>query len=240
MLKEYVSIICVTFPFLINSLGSFFVYFVPKRIDGGVISGFTAGVMASACIWSLIVPSIKLSLPFGGLAFLPVCGGIVAGIFIIFISQLLLKKCSKEFKLKKLFWAITLHNIPEGLAVGFAVGAGGEFLYNALAVSFGIGLQNFPEGLALSLAYKKAGKSNMKSFAYGIISGIAEPISALIGLLLVNYLSFLQPLILAFSAGVMIFVIVDELIPESVTSKRGVVGFLIGFLLMTALDLLLG
>jgi ZIP family zinc transporter len=175
----------------------------------------------------------------GVLAFLPDCLGTFVGAGFIYFSEKLIKSNGESGGVNKLLWAVTLHNLPEGLAVGFALGSGELGLASALSVSFGIGVQNFPEGLALSLSCFKNGKSKLKSFSYGVVSGVIEPIGAVIGALLVAYLSFLQPWVLAVAAGCMLFVIVEQLIPESVHSKGGVWGFVIGFCIMAALDLCL-
>ncbi|MBQ3572353.1 MAG: ZIP family metal transporter [Clostridia bacterium] len=239
MNEQFYMMIGLSFPFFMNALGAFFIFFTPEIKQKGVLDGLSAGIMTSACIWSLIIPAINLSSHLGAFAFLPACIGLAFGAVLIYFSDLLLKKRIKRNDLNKLFWAITLHNIPEGLAVGFAFGSNGLNVINALSVAFGIGVQNMPEGLAVALAYKSGGKNKLKSFCYGAISGTVEPISALIGALLVNFISFLQPYILALSAGAMIYVIVEELIPKSVQSKRGVWGFIGGFCLMMALDLAL-
>ena len=233
-------IIGFSFPFVMNALGSFLIFFTPVMKNDGALFGFSAGIMTSACIWSLIIPAISLSSELGVFAFLPACIGVAVGAIAIYFSEFLLRKRMRRTDLTKLFWAITLHNIPEGLAVGFAFGSSGLNLLSAMSVSFGIGVQNFPEGLAVACAYKSGGKNNIQSFLYGVMSGIIEPISALIGALLVSFISFLQPWILSFSAGAMIYVIVDELIPKSVQSQKGVWAFIFGFCLMMALDLALG
>jgi ZIP family zinc transporter len=222
-----------------NSLGAFMVFFAPKeRLDGALL-GVTAGIMTASCLFSLIVPAVELSSHLGVLAFLPVCLGTFVGAGFIYFSEKLIKSNGESGGVNKLLWAVTLHNLPEGLAVGFALGSGELGLASALSVSFGIGVQNFPEGLALSLSCFKNGKSKLKSFSYGVVSGVIEPIGAVIGALLVAYLSFLQPWVLAVAAGCMMFVIVEQLIPESVHSKGGVWGFVIGFCIMAALDLCL-
>ena len=240
MTEEYLRVIGFTFPFFMNALGAMMIFFTPNKKDSGIFLGISAGIMTAACIFSLIIPAVELSSHLGGLAFLPACVGLFVGAIFIYFSEKLLRKQGENRKLSQLFWAVTLHNLPEGLAVGFAFGSGGLGLISALSVSFGIGVQNFPEGLAIALAYNRSGKGKLKSFSYGVISGIVEPVSALIGALLVVWLSFLQPWILAFAGGCMIFVIVEQLIPDSVHSRGGVWGFIIGFCIMMALDLALG
>lgn len=228
------ALLCFTLPFLLNTLGACLVFFMPEYKNKGIIEGFAGGIMTSACVWSLIIPAIEQSSALKGLAFLPACIGLAVGAIFIYFSEFLLKKERENWTLKRTFFAMTLHNIPEGLAVGFAYGASPPI--SALSVALGIGAQNFPEGLAISLAFKNNGKSKLTSFSYGVISGVVEPVSALIGALLVKSLVFLQPWILSFSAGAMIYVVVEDLIPESVKSKGGVWGFILGFCLMMAFD----
>ena len=236
-MEKYLRLLGFCFPFFMNSLGALAVFFAPKERGDGALLGASAGIMTASCLFSLIVPSVELSAHLGGLAFLPVCLGIFIGALFIFFSERALKSTAQGGGLNKLLWAVTLHNLPEGLAVGFALGAGGLNLASALAVSFGIGVQNFPEGLAVSLSYFKNGKSKLKSFSYGVVSGAIEPIGAVMGALLVSWLAFLQPWVLSFAAGCMIFVIVEQLIPDSIRSRGGIWGFVIGFCVMTALDL---
>ena len=238
-MENYLRLLGLCFPFFMNSLGAFAVFFAPKESLDGALLGASAGIMTASCLFSLIVPAVELSSYLGVPAFLPVCLGMFVGAGFIFFSEKLIKSEGESGGLNKLLWAVTLHNLPEGLAVGFALGSGGLNLASALSVSFGIGVQNFPEGLALSLSCLKNGKNKLKSFSYGVVSGVIEPISAVIGALLVSSLSFLQPWILAIAAGCMVFVIVEQLIPESVRSKGGVWGFVIGFCVMTLLDLCL-
>jgi ZIP family zinc transporter len=238
-MENYLRLLGLCFPFFMNSLGAFMVFFAPKERWDGALLGVTAGIMTASCLFSLIVPAVELSSHLGVLAFLPVCLGTFIGAGFIYFSEKLIKSSGENGGLNKLLWAVTLHNLPEGLAVGFALGSGELGLASALSVSFGIGVQNFPEGLALSLSCFKNGKSKLKSFSYGVVSGVIEPIGAVIGALLVAYLSFLQPWVLAVAAGCMLFVIVEQLIPESVHSKGGVWGFVIGFCIMAALDLCL-
>ena len=239
MQEQYLKFLGYVFPFFMNAMGALFVFFIPRsKREGCLVSGFSGGVMAGACIWSLIVPAVRLNASLGYLAFLPALIGLSVGLLLSCFSDMILKKHTNQNGCSKLFWAITLHNIPEGLSVGFALGASGLGLINALTISFGIGVQNLPEGFAVALSYKDSGKNNRQSFCYGVISGAVEPFSALIGSLLVSFITFLQPYILTFSAGAMIYVIAEELIPKSVQSKKGVLCFIFGFCLMTALDLL--
>ncbi len=237
---DHYTIFIFSFPFIMNLIGAGLIYFIPKIKDNGLFLGVAAGVMSAACIWSLIIPSIELSSSLGRFSFFPVSVGLILGAVIIHFADYLVKKGFSHGGFNKLFWGMTLHNVAEGFAVGFSAGVGGANIFNALSVSFAIGVQNLPEGLAIALVYKREGCGNGKSFYYGTLSGAVEPISALIGALLVAYLRFLQPIILAFSAGAMIYVIIKELIPESVNEKWGIWGFTAGFCIMMALDLAFG
>ncbi len=237
---NYYAIFIFLFPFVMNLTGAGLIYFIPKIKDKGLFLGLSAGVMSAACVWSLIIPSIDLSSALGKFSFFPACIGLILGAVSIHFSDYLIKKGFSRGGFNKLFWGMTLHNVAEGFAVGFSAGVGGGNIFNALSVSFAIGVQNLPEGFALALVYNKEGFSKGRSFYYGTMSGAVEPISALIGALLVAYLRFLQPLILAFSAGAMIYVIIKEMIPESVNEKWGAWGFFVGFCIMMALDLAFG
>ena len=240
MISEKYLILGVAFPFIMNAVGSLLIYLTPAKGNWEWLSGVSAGIMTAACIWSLIIPAVKLSAHLEGLAFLPACVGMLIGAIVLYFSDQLIKKRKAGSSFNKLFWAMALHNLPEGLAVGFAFGSTSINVGEAMGIAFGIGVQNLPEGLAVSLAYKTAGSNKSKSCLYGVLSGVCEPIGALIGFITVIYLQFLQPWILAFSAGAMVYVIVEELIPESVKSKFGIFGFAVGFLFMMGLDLFLG
>ena len=245
------TIIATTFTFLITSLGSalVFIFKKPNKTLMDAMLGLAAGVMVAACFFSLINPALEMAV---NLNFIPwiivTCGFLVGGIFLFTGDKLydvLVKKGEKSKRTFMLILSITLHNIPEGLAVGVAFGSilygldGANFLTASL-LALGIGIQNFPEGTAVSLPLKRDGYSNMKAFLLGSMSGIVEPIAGIIGCLMVQKIKFILPFVLSFAAGAMIYVVVQELIPESQTNeKKDLMALftLIGFSLMMILDL---
>jgi len=255
MAGVWITVFGFAFIFLATTLGASVVFFFKKEISykwNSFIFGLASGVMMAASVWSLLLPSIEQAKNyFGGLAFLPAVLGIVfGGAFIVVLDRLALKKVNngRLQKSAKLFLAVTLHNIPEGLAVGFAFGAvaGLKSLsayISALGLAIGIGVQNFPEGVAVALPMKKALNSRRRAFLWGMISGLPEPFFAVLGYFLATWLRVLQPWLLAFSAGAMLFVSADDLIPDSKQGRGvsiGAWGVLIGFALMMALDVALG
>ena len=224
-----------------------------------LLLGFAAGVMIAASIWSLIMPSIELSEHLGKLAFLPAAIGFLLGIaFLLLLDSVIphlhinsQKPEGVKSTLKKrtmLMLSVTLHNIPEGMAVGVALAGaiyGNELLSisSALVLAAGIAIQNFPEGAVISMPLLSDGVSKPKSFLYGTLSGIVEPIAAALTLLLTSFISPILPYILAFAAGAMIYVVVEELIPESQEgshSNIATIGCAIGFVIMMILDISLG
>lgn len=221
--------------------------------------GFAAGVMIAASFWSLLAPAIEFSEANGQIPWLPpVIGFLLGGLFLrlldIVIPHVHLGSTKGEgpsTKLNKttlLFLAITLHNIPEGLAIGVAFGAAaldmnGATVAAALALSFGIGIQNMPEGAAVSVPLRGEGMSRVKAFHYGQLSAIVEPISAVVGAAAVLFIQPVLPYALAFAAGAMIFVVVEELIPESQSARNtdlATMGVMVGFAIMMVLDVALG
>jgi ZIP family zinc transporter len=211
--------------------------------------------MLAASVWSLIVPAIDSSSHLNSLSFLPATIGIIAGLLFLIIvdktySNLIDKNCNltnQKNKSRMLMLAVTLHNIPEGMAVGVAMagvwfGNAGVSLSASLALSLGIAIQNIPEGAIISMPLLSKGCSKLKSFFIGVLSGVVEPIAAIITILLVNILSPILPYLLAFAAGAMIYVVVQELIPESHDehSKGSTIAFMVGFLAMMILDVALG
>ena len=255
-------LIGVTIPFLGTILGSFLVFFMKKNLNlkiEKILLGFAAGVMIAASIWSLIIPSIDMSNSLGKLSFLPAAIGFLLGIFFLLILDTVIPHLhvnSEEpegikAKLKKstmLVLAVTLHNIPEGMAVGVVL-AGSYYgntlitVSGALALAIGIAIQNFPEGAIISMPLKSEGISKVKSFSFGVISGIVEPIAALITIALIKYINPILPYLLSFAAGAMIYVVVEELIPESQAKKHSnfaTISLALGFTLMMILDVLLG
>jgi ZIP family zinc transporter len=238
--------------------------FLTKEVNKTLLNamlGFAAGVMIAASFWSLLSPSIELSEQLGLPKWLPACVGFMAGgIFLRladkFLPHLHLNMPPDKAEGIKTNWksttllvfAVTLHNIPEGLAVGVAFGAiasgvQGLDLAAAMALAIGIGIQDFPEGMAISMPLRANGLSRKKSFFIGMLSGIVEPIAAVIGAIAVISVQSILPYALAFAAGAMVFVVVEELIPESQSEGNTDIstwGFLIGFTLMMFLDVALG
>ncbi|RYM04782.1 ZIP family metal transporter [Sporolactobacillus sp. THM7-7] len=225
-----------------------------------VMLGFAAGVMLAASFWSLLAPAIEQSAGMGVFSFIPaLVGFLMGGVFLRLVDRIIphlhfgfpvAEKEGPKTKLRKiilLVLSITIHNIPEGAAVGVAFGAvlmgNTETLITALVLAFGIGIQNFPEGAAVSIPLRGEGLSRGKSFWYGQLSAVVEPIFAVIGALLVVYVSPVLPYALAFAAGAMIFVIIEELIPESQlegSTDLATAATMIGFSVMMVLDVALG
>ena len=215
--------------------------------------GFAAGVMISASFWSLLSPSIEMAESLNINTWLIATLGFLSGGLLLFLGDKLFSKLTEKNqnnKIKRslmLIISITLHNIPEGLAVGLAFGSllynlEGATLASACMLALGIGIQNFPEGTAVSVPLRREGFSRKKAFFYGQLSGIVEPISGVIGALLVIKIRMLLPFLLAFAAGAMIYVVVEELIPESQSNeKKDLMALftLIGFSIMMILDLAL-
>ena len=248
--------------FLATVIGSAFVFFFRNGISPfyqRICLGFAAGVMIAASIWSLLIPAIEMAEEQGKIGWIPAAGGFILGGLFLYILDKMLPHLhlmsglteGPSTQLKKstlLFLAVTLHNIPEGLAVGlsFALAAreGSSLsLSAALVLAIGIGLQNLPEGAAISLPLRKQGVSSQKAFAFGALSGIVEPIAGVLGAILVGSIISIMPWFLAFAAGAMIYVVVEELIPEAQLgehSDSGTLGVMIGFLIMMILDIALG
>ena len=231
-------IIGILIPFIGTIIGSILVFFIKKEINKKlevIIYGFAAGVMMAALIWSLIIPAIESS------SIIPVIIGLVLGVGTFYLMDLYL---NKKKKINNLMVAVTLHNIPEGMAVGVAFASylvGGLSLAAAYALSIGIAIQNFPEGSVVSFPLLKQGFSKRKAFMYGFISAVFELLGTLVTLLFTNFVVVILPYMLSIAAGAMMYVIVVELIPESNDkSKLNVIGFLIGFIIMMVLDVMLG
>lgn len=258
------ALIGTLFTYAVTALGASMVFFF-KEINKKVLNlmlGFASGVMIAASFWSLLNPAIKMSEDQGLSGWKPaVIGFLFGGIFLWGVDKILphlhQNKEINEAEGIKTQWkrsvllvlAITLHNIPEGLAVGVAFGAlavnGGELssLVAAMTLALGIGLQNFPEGAAVSIPLRRDGMSRRKAFFYGQISGIVEPIAGVIGAFFVIKITFLLPYALSFAAGAMIYVVAEELIPTAKEEKHddsGTIGVMLGFALMMFLDVALG
>ena len=252
----------ILIPFVGTTLGAACVFFMRKTLSKSVqraLAGVAAGIMVAASIWSLLIPAIKQSENMGTLSFVPAVVGFWIGILFLLALDHLIPHLhvgsnqaegpkSKLGRTTMMVLAVTLHNIPEGLAVGVAFGTiayglEGATLINACLLALGIGLQNFPEGTAVSVPLRREGFSRKKAFLYGQLSGIVEPISGFLGALLVMKVRLLLPFLLAFAAGAMIYVVVEELIPESQTNeKKDLMALftLIGFSVMMILDISLG
>ena len=261
--KTIPMIICLVLPFLGTILGSSMVFFMRNKINPKikkVLLGFAAGVMLAASIWSLLLPSMDMSKKEGVIEWLPAAIGFLLGMGFLLILDTIIphlhsngkKAEGLKSKLKKetmLLFAVTLHhNIPEGMAVG-VVFAGvlaqntTITLAGAFALSIGIAIQNFPEGAIISMPLKTEGESKWKAFLDGVLSGIVEPIAAIITIFAVGLVTPILPYLLAFAAGAMIYVVVEELIPESMEGKHtniATVGVALGFVLMMVLDITLG
>lgn len=256
------SIWILLIPFVGTALGAACVYFLRNGMSSRTsnsLSGFAAGVMVAASIWSLLIPAMDQSSGMGKLAFLPAVVGFWAGMMFLFLLDHCIPHVhnngtedegpkSKLKRSTKLVLAITLHNIPEGMAVGvtyagWLTGSASISLSGALALAIGIAIQNFPEGAIVSMPLVSSGTSRNKSFLYGILSGIVEPLSAVLTILLASAIVPFMPYLLSFAAGAMLYVVVEELIPEMSSGKHsnaGTIMFAIGFSLMMVLDIALG
>ena len=245
------AIFGICFIFVMTGLGAAIIFLVRSSVSekyNVFFMSFAGGIMLASSIWSLLIPAINSSENYGKFAFLPACLGFLLGCIFIYLLDLLLEKTEKQKAKNKfnknyrMFFVISLHNIPEGLSVGVALGSaltGSANILLALSLAIGIGIQNVPEGFAVSLPMYSQTKSKTKAFLYGVFSGILEPISAVIGLFLSSLFSFLLPWMLAFAGGTMIYTIVNELLPASNSEnmkKKGTWGFLFGFLIMMILD----
>lgn len=249
-------------PFAGTTLGAAMVFFMRNKMNKMVeklLLGFASGVMIAASIWSLILPAIEMSQEQGKIAWLPATIGFMFGIIFLLILDSVIphlhlnneKPEGVKAKLKNttmLVLAVTLHNIPEGMAVGvtFAgaiIGNAGITMAGAFALAIGIAIQNFPEGAIISMPLKAEGVSKPKAFILGTLSGIVEPIGAIITILLTKSIVPILPYVLSFAAGAMIYVVVEELIPESQDGEHsniGTIGVAIGFVVMMILDVALG
>ncbi len=246
------SFVGILFIFLMTSFGALTVLFHKKKdkqIHTSYFLSFSGGVMLAAALFSLLLPAVNQAKEQNTLPLIPVLFGLIFGATFILIFDLIMEKVSKKEyqKGKKLFFAMTIHNIPEGLSVGLAFGValqGNDWtsFLTPLLLAFGIGIQNFPEGAAASFPMLEETKSTKKACLYGIISGSVEPIAALIGLFLSSTLEKWMPFILAFGAGAMLYVVIGELVNEEKGMRKILrdLSFLFGFLLMMSLDILLG
>ena len=257
---EIVTLIMM--PFLGTTIGAAFVYFLKGQMSRPLqrsLTGFAAGVMVAASVWSLIIPAMDQSAHMGKLAFIPAFVGVWAGFgFLLLLDHLIPHlhlnsqcpegKCCNLGKSTMMVLAVALHNLPEGMAVGVVAAGwltGNESISAAaaLALSLGIALQNLPEGAIISMPLKSNGLKRSRAFAYGVASGIVEPIGAVLTILLAGLVVPVLPYLLAFAAGAMLYVVVEELIPEMSEgdhSNIGTIFFAVGFTLMMVLDVALG
>ena len=249
-------------PFIGTTLGAAGVFFLKKEIGPFVqkaLLGFASGVMVAASVWSLLIPAMDMSSHLGKFAFAPAAVGFLTGVAFLLamdrvIPHLHLGNAQPEGPKSRLqrttllMLAVTLHNFPEGAAAGAAYagvlsGSGQISMEGALALSIGIAIQNFPEGIIISFPLRSAGAGRLKAFTAGMLSGIVEPAGAALAILLASQIAGVLPYLLAFAAGAMIYVVVEELIPEASEgehSNTATIGFAVGFAVMMALDVALG
>jgi ZIP family zinc transporter len=258
------ALLATTFTWLLTALGASLVFFF-KGMDRSFLDpmlGFTGGVMVAASFWSLLNPAIEISEKlYPGFSWMPAAVGFLLGALFIYMLDRVMPHLHLNFGLEEseglqtrlhkttlLILAITLHNIPEGLAVGVLFGAAAlgmedASVASAITLAIGIGIQNFPEGIAVSMPLRRNGVSRFKSFWYGQLSAIVEPLAGVVGALAVVFIQPVLPFALAFAAGAMIFVVVEEVIPETQRDRytdRSVLAFIAGFLVMMILDVSLG
>lgn len=253
---------CIILPFIGTTLGAMCSLLIKNEIDKRLeraLTGFAAGVMVAASIWSLLIPAISQSENMGKLSVLPASVGLWAGVLFLLLLDKLVPHLhmnsespeglkSSISKTTKLVLAVTLHNVPEGMAVGVVVagwmsGDSDITFSAALILAIGIAIQNFPEGAIVSMPLRGAGESRLKACVYGILSGVVEPLAALITIALAGILTPALPYFLGFAAGAMLYVVVEELIPEmseGAHSNIGTIAFMAGFCLMMVLDVVLG
>ena len=261
LIMNYIIAKGLVIPFLGTALGSALVFFMKKELDARiqkVLSGFAAGVMVAASVWSLLIPSMEMSGNRGRLAFIPAAAGFCIGmIFLLILDKTVPHMHLDETqegvknKLKKttmMVLAVTLHNIPEGMAVGilyagWASGSAQITEAGALSLALGIAIQNFPEGAIISMPLHSKGLSKGRAFWYGVLSGIVEPVAGFLTILLATLVMPVLPYFLSFAAGAMIYVVVEELVPEMSEGEHsdwGTIAFRLGFVLMMILDVALG
>ena len=249
-------------PLLGTMIGAAFVFLMKNemslRLQKGLL-GFASGVMVAASVWSLLIPSIEMELENGKLAVIPAAIGFLLGMFFLLILDEVTPHLhvgtdkpeglrSHLSRTAMLALAVTIHNLPEGMAVGVVFagaeqGTAGLSLASALAVSVGIAIQNIPEGAIISMPMRTAGNSKLRSFFIGSLSGAVEPIGGISVVLLASLITPAMPYMLAFAAGAMLYVVIEELIPEASEGEHsniGAIGFAIGFVLMMVLDVVLG
>ena len=251
----------ILIPFIGTSLGAAMVFFLRKQISDGlqkVLTGFAAGVMVAASFWSLLQPALDSAEEMGKLSFIPAAVGFIIGIGFLLLLDVITPHMHMDKQVEgpqsglkrttKLILAVTLHNIPEGMAVGVVYagwisGKSDISAAAALALAIGIAIQNFPEGAIVSMPLRAEGMSKGKTFWYGVLSGIVEPIAAAVTIVAASAVVPILPYLLSFAAGAMMYVVVEELIPEMSEGKHsniGTIAFAGGFVLMMILDIALG
>lgn len=258
MIHTFLQVLCGTgFTFLMTTLGAAVVFFFRGAINDRMnraFLGFASGVMMAAAVWSLLIPSIEQSREQGMTPWIPPAAGFaLGGVFLYLVDKTLpwfhADYKEKEAGTKLLVLAVTVHNIPEGMAVGLAFVLAGQhpqdpvYLASAMGLALGIGIQNFPEGAAISLPVRQSGIGTGKSFLTGCLSGIVEPLAGILVFFTAAAAVPLMPWLLAFAAGAMIYVVADELIPQAQpdeASNVGTIGVMAGFLIMMVLDVALG
>jgi zinc transporter, ZIP family len=258
------ALLATTFTWFVTAAGASLVFFF-KTLNRSVLDpmlGFTGGVMVAASFWSLLAPSIELSeTMYPNAKWIPAAVGFLGGALFLYALDKYMPHLHLNFKLEEkegvkthlhkttlLILAITLHNIPEGLAVGVlfgaaAIGMPDTSIAGAIALAIGIGIQNFPEGVAVSMPLRRLGVSRGRAFWYGQLSAVVEPVAGVLGAVAVIYMQPILPFALAFAAGAMIYVVVEEVIPETQRDKytdRSVLAFIFGFVIMMILDVALG
>lgn len=258
-MKEFMILLI---PFLGTSLGAAMVFFMRDKMNFRLqkfLMGFASGVMIAASVWSLLIPAIEMSEEQGGNAWLPAAAGFLAGVGFLLLLDSLVPHLHMENgkpegvksdfrKTTMLVLAVTLHNLPEGMAVGVVLAGAlldntGMSMAGATVLAIGIAIQNFPEGAIISMPLRSTGVSRPRAFWYGVLSGVVEPVGAAATILLAEQAVKILPYLLAFAAGAMIYVVVDELIPEAQTGEHsniGTIGVSVGFVLMMVLDVALG
>ena len=255
-------IIAILIPFAGTVLGSAFVFLMKKEMSSRLqklLLGFASGVMVAASVWSLLIPSMEMSVTEGWQKIIPTSSGLLLGMGFLLLIDCITPHLhihtdspegikSRLSKTAMLSLAVTIHNLPEGMAVGVVVAGALQnntdlSLMGAVAMSLGIAVQNIPEGAVISMPMKAAGNSKLRSFVIGSLSGAVEPLGAVLMILLSSVLSPVMPYMLSFAAGAMIYVVVEELIPETAQgehSNLSTIGFAIGFVIMMIMDVVLG
>ena len=251
----------IIIPFLGTGLGAAMVFFLKKQISGTLqkaLTGFAAGVMVAASFWSLLQPALDSSSAMGTLAFLPASARFLIGVGFLLLLDIITPHMHMDSQSEgpqsgfkrttKLIFAVTLHNIPEGMAVGVVyagllAGSSGITAAGALTLALGIAIQNFPEGAIVSMPLLAEGMPKQKTFWMGVLSGAVEPVAAVVTMFAAGFVTPVMPYFLAFAAGAMMYVVVEELIPEMSEGKHsniGTIAFALGFVLMMILDVTLG